>query len=67
MSGIEATFSLLPYSTLLLDENGVQLTHRRDDWGVGLAEMARRIETIPIYDLGRAEPKAMVDAIERLI
>ena len=67
LSGIEAAFALLPYSTLLLDESGAKLTHERADWGVGLANLARRIEHLPLYDLARAEPQAMVDAIEKLL
>ena len=67
LRGIEAAFALLPYSTLLLDESGTQLTHQRADWGLGLASLAARIETIPLYDLARAEPQAMVACIEQLV
>lgn len=67
LHGIEAAFALLPYSTLLLDQDGTQITHERTDWGVGLADLASRIAAIPLYDLGRDEPQAMVAQIERLV
>ena len=67
LRGIEAAFALLPYSTLLLDESGAQLTHERADWSAGLAILAARIEAIPLPDLRRAEPQAMVAHIEQFV
>ena len=67
LAGIEAAWALLPYSTLLLDESGRELTHQRADWGVGLGVLAARIEHLALYDLGRAQPDAMVRAIEALM
>ena len=67
LDGIEAAFALLPYSTLLLDESGQRLTHQRADWGAGLAKLAARIESLPLYDLGRGELHAMTDEVARLL
>ena len=67
LAGVEAAWALLPYSTLLLDESGRELTHERADWGVGLGVLAARVADLPIYDLGRAQPEAMVRAVETLV
>ena len=66
VSGIEAAWALLPYSTLLLDDSGAQITHQRADWGVGLAQLAARIQGVPLHDLGRGELGQMVAAVEAL-
>lgn len=67
LEGIAAAWALLPYSTLLLDESGTQLTHQRADWGAGLAKLAARLEPLSLYDLGRGELGAMVAAAERVV
>ena len=67
VGGIEAAFALLPYTTLLLDKGGVQLSAHCADWGVKLGELATRLTTLSLHDVGRGQLAAMVRKIERLV
>lgn len=66
ISGIEAAMALLPYSNLLFEAGVIQLS---DNWGARLATIAAILDSsaIPLYDLGRGEPAAMVQELERLV
>ena len=69
LGGIEAALALLPYSTLLFEAGSIELSSECADWGAQLATIATLIESsaIPLYDVARAQPAAMVREIERLM
>lgn len=66
VSGMAAALALLPYSNLLFEDGDFQAS---GDWGAQLATIATTLENadISLYDLGRAEPAAMIGEIERLV
>ena len=67
LGGIEAALALLPYSNLLLEAGRVEFSSECANWGAQLAKIATFIADIPLYDVGRGEPAAMMREIERLI
>ena len=63
---VEAAFALLPYSTLLLENNTLQTSTQCADWGAKLGVLAERIAGLSFYDVGRGELQTMVRSIEQL-